>query len=259
MARIRLIVQASATDADARVKDLVTYTAALRDESGCLQSEDFRGSEFGENLLHLELWEDAAAFDAHWHGAMKAGASAMLAELMELQAPYHFGTVQAPRRHGQNGIEFYEHRYFMRDEGLWSRADEAERSSAVRWPAWGPIRIVVQGTGDPSADLSEMIKTSEETREEEGCLQFEHFRSLEFPENTVYLEHWASPEAFDLHWMNRTIQRSAGGARLAGGGARVERRYGQPGFEWYNHSFYTLINGIWHPEEPARRMSTVHW
>ena len=260
MTAIRLIVQSNPADADARAPDLVKFSAAVRQEPGCLQAEDFRGTEFSEDLLHIELWESPAAFDAHWQRALAEGQRAMLAELLALQAPYRFGSPQSPRRHGQNGIELYEHRYFTLHNQVWARLEESERSAYLRWPAWGAVRILIQNTSDPNADPSRKVQTALETRHEKGCDQFENFRGIEFPENTVAMETWTTPEIYDIHWLNRLLQqRRAATQPPPPQPTPVERRYGRPGFEWYSLCYYTVLNDVWMPEDPARRMLTVQW
>lgn len=262
MTAVRFVVQSNPAGAgNVDHPDLVAYSRSLRESPGCLQAEDFRGTEYPEDLLHIELWESAAAFDAHWQRTVQSGHGGMLAQLDSLQSPHHFGTPASPRRTGQNGVELYEHRYFARYDQIWGRADESERSASVRWPAWAQVRILIQGTSDPNADHSAQLENSRLTREEPGCEQFEHFRGLEYPENTVLMETWTSPEIYDRHWLNRLLQQAAAAASGSGpvNPPAVERRYGRPGPEWYNLCYYTLVDNVWLPEDPARRMVTVRW
>src|SRR5712691_268971 len=89
MTAVRLVVQSNPADSAARDADLVKYTTAMRETPGCVQAEDFRGTEYPEDLLHVELWESPASFDAHWQKAVSAGDAGLLADLLSLQSPHH--------------------------------------------------------------------------------------------------------------------------------------------------------------------------
>jgi hypothetical protein len=100
-----------------------------------------------------------------------------------------------------------------------------------------------------------------DTRHEPGCQQFEYFRSLEFPENALLLERWSGPEIYDIHFLNRSLQRLYGGPGTPSPATRLpaERRYGQAGLEFYQHAFFALVGGVWQPEEASQRMVTIRW
>ena len=130
----------------------------------------------------------------------------------------------------------------------------------MRFPAWGPVRIVIQGTSPPAEPTQAQLDNATESRLEPGCIQFENFRSVAFPENTCLMELWSSPEIYDLHWLNRLVQQAPRpGQAATPARPQVERRYGTPGFEWYAHSYYTLIDNVWQPEDRDLRMLTVRW
>ncbi len=254
MTAIRFVIQSNYADADARLPALLQYTKGARAEAGCLHAEDFRSTEYADDLLHLELWESSAAFDAHWQRVRE---SDYMRQALVWQAPNHGGLLTAPRLHGQSGIEVYRHAPYTRHEGAWAPADEALRSGSVQFPAWGPVRIIIHGTSPADSDPSAALENARQTRLEPGCLHFENFRGVEYPENTCLMELWTTPQIYDAHWLNRLIQQSR-----ATPGPRptpMERRYGSAGFEWYTHSFAAVVDGVLVPEEPALRMSTVRW
>jgi quinol monooxygenase YgiN len=255
---IRVVLQANSADAEAVLPSMLEYSSRTRSEAGNLQAEVFRGNEFAENVLLLELWEGAASFDTHW--AKVAADSRALEMFAAWQAPYHYGRPSAPRRQGTSGVEIYRQVLYSRVESAWAPSDAAERPASVRFPAWGPVRIVIQGTSEPGPPSPAQLDNAQESRLEPGCVQFENFRSVEYPENTCLMELWTTPEIYDIHWLNRLLQQAS---RASSGPAapppQVERRYGSPGFEWYAHSYYTLVDGIWQPEDTRLRMSTVRW
>ncbi|MDE3074685.1 MAG: antibiotic biosynthesis monooxygenase [Chloroflexota bacterium] len=66
------------------------------------------------------------------------------------------------------------------------------------------VRILVQFTADSAEIAEERIRTMVERArkteaEEQGCLQYEIFRSAMRPEQYALLEHWESREALDKH------------------------------------------------------------
>ena len=256
MTQIRVAIQSNYADADVRIRELVAESQEIRKEGGCLQAEDFRSVEFPGSLMHLQLWENAASFDTYWQGTGPRGG---LSDAAIWQAPHHYGLTSAPRRHGQGGVEFYRQQYFGRVDNAWVLVDEIERTESIRFPAWGPVRILIQGTSPPDGDISAQLDNAQETRLEPGCIQFEHYRGIEYPENTCLMELWSTPEVYDVHWLNRLVQQAARAGGPAVQRPQTERRYGSAGAEWYAHAYYTMVDGVWQPEEGARRMATVRW
>jgi len=237
---------------------LLARTAATRSEAGCLEAQDFRSIENPDHLLHLELWESPVAWDQHWANLRSSADGRQQIETMRtLQAPFHAGHPENPRKVGNDAVEFYPQRVFTRQGPIWAASGDAVSPGSIRWPVGGAFRLVIQMTIAPDADLTPRLRNTEVTRAEVGCEEFEFFRSLEFPENIALTETWSSPETYDKHWLNSLRRQAA----LPGGPAPtpVERRYGAAGFEWYPHCFYTLVGDVWMPEDPARRMSTVIW
>lgn len=257
MIPIRVLTQSNSTDLDNQLAGLLQRAAETRKESGCLEAEYFRGIEFPENLAYIELWESQAAYDAHW--ARQLGNGMSREELRLLAAPLHYGTTAAPRRHGHNGMEFYPYTPFERVDNAWLPKNTELRSSAIRWPSRSGVRIISQGN---AADDDYLTQTAIETRTEPGCAHFEHLRSVEFAENSLLLELWDSAAIYDVHWLHRVLQRMWGWG-VAGGSQPnrppFERRVGQAGIEFYQHSYYTLVGDVWEPERPEERMTTVRW
>ena len=259
MAEIRVLVQSAQEGLEGEVDALLERATKARKEPGCLQYELFRGTELPENFALLQLWESEQTFDAHWRKQAEAGAS-LLGDLRQLQAPYHLGSPQSPRRHGQNGVEFSKRVVTQPLDNVWVPRDESLRTESVRWPATLPVRFISQNTSDPSLPGQPQTYYGE-SRAEEGCLQFEPYRSIEFPENALTLELWDTPQAIEKHWLSRLTQRIYPGTGT-GPSPRPEpppRRYGQPGSEWSQTTWYAFVDGVWVPEDPAMRTLTIRW
>jgi quinol monooxygenase YgiN len=257
MPPIRVLIQSNHRDADSIVPMLLRKAEEARRAPGCLQFEFFRSPEFPENLVQLELWGNREAFDGYWREHPDGAFT--LAEAHVLEAPNHHGTAQWPRRHGMNGVEFYPHHYFERSDDAWQPVDRDAWSETVRWPAADGVRIIIQATSDPTVDgtMSEFIL---KTRQEPNCLQFDYYRSLDYPENSLHLELWDGPQAYDVHYLNRILDRQWGtSVRPANTSAQATRVYGRDGMEFYQHNFYTRVGTVWQPEEGAQRMVVIHW
>ena len=253
---IRALFSTNSRSLGDRVDELRRRADAVRNEPGCLEFDFFRGIEFPENFVLLELWENAEAFDRHW---ASFSATALPTSLRELCAPFHGGTADFPRRHGRSGAEFYPKRDFTFSGRTFVAADPTDRLECLRLPTVGGVRIVISSSTDPASDES-FYAYSAETRAQAGCLEFDFFRSLEFPENNLHLELWAGPPAvYDDHYALRTLQVLYGQGLARPPSSPVERRYGTAGFEFYQHQFYTHADGVWEPEDPAARLFTVRW
>lgn len=257
MGAVRVVLSSNSQSIEREVPNLIEQAQLIRKEPGCLQFEFFRGNEFPENFVQLELWESPEAYDDHWK---RHSQRALFDEVAKLEAPYHHGPPAFPRRHGVNGCELYHHTYFQQVAGAFTPVDSDKRSESIRWPAVPrPVRIVIQSSTDPSEDDAYLAYSSE-TRQEPGCLQFDYYRSLEFPENKLHLELWEDPpEVYDVHYLHRHLQRIWDiGVRQSP--RPVERRYGKSGMEFYPHRFFTLdANNTWQPEDVETRMITVRW
>lgn len=227
MTSVRMLLRAEGSDAMPR---LAALTEAARALPGCLHSEDFVALESDSQFLHVELWETPGAWDA----AYAARTEALTALAYRL--------------------EFYKFARFAPTGPAWVAVDSDARGETLRWPAApGPIRILIQVTGNPTDPAQPLVDLSYGTRQEEGCLEFTFFRSVDFPENLALLESWASPAIYDRHWQFRLSQNSPPPPPAP------ERRYGETTFEWYPECHFILKNGCWVAEEPAKRMDTVFW
>ena len=181
MPAIRVLIQANHAEPDAVIPALNEHAKRARGEPGCLQFEFFRSGDITENLLQLELWESVAAFDDHWQKHPES--AFMLAPANQLQSPYHYGSPERPRRHGDSGVEFYRHAYSRVSDGVWLPTDESQLPRTIRWPSYTGVRIINQSTEDP-ATAGDRTRYINDTRAEPGCTQFEQFRSVEFPVHT---------------------------------------------------------------------------
>lgn len=254
---IRLIIQSNPADWEARLPDLRSFTTALREEAGCVLAEDFRSVEVAENLMHMELWESAEAWDAYWaRGRNDDGGHAHLLDLMGLNPAVHDGGLESPRTVGQNGVEIYDFAPAVFVNGAWQPDDGRDRPRSVEWPAWGGVRIIYTSTSDPAGDRPENLEHSMRRRGMAGCDQFERFRGIEFPENNVLMETW-TPAAFDLQW--EVLQRESASRAPRPRPIPAQHRYGFQGGEWYHHCFFVLVDGVWQPEDPRLRSVRVHW
>lgn len=117
-----------------------------------------------------------------------------------------------------------------------------------------------------SEQLDRLRARAAAVRGEPGCLEFDTFRDVEFPENFAQLELWESPQAFDAHWQR---------AKLAGvfcalddlvaphHGGRPEspRRDGANGAEFYRHQLFAPPgpSAVFVAQDPAERIASVRW
>ncbi|WP_176695896.1 putative quinol monooxygenase [Phenylobacterium immobile] len=253
MAVIRVVLQ---TNSDKDVAVLQALSAHMRDQPGCIQAEDHRSIEFNDNLLHLERWTSPAAWDAAWASVQRTDLGPSVSQILEAcQAPHHNGLAESPRAYGTSGLEFYRHSRFSAERSFWQAIDEDERPLSVRWPIWSKIRIVIQMTADTEADISPRLQNAARTRAERGCEHFEFFRSLDYPENIALIELWTDAETYDLHWLDRVRQRR--GPPPSAAPSPIARRYGDTGFEFYNHTRYQQIAGVFQPEPLGWRGSML--
>jgi quinol monooxygenase YgiN len=101
-------------------------------------------------------------------------------------------------------------------------------------------------------------------RAEPGCLEFDTYRDVEYPENFAQLELWASPAAFDAHWQRTgTDGVFCEPANLIAphhrGTPDYPRRDGNNGAEFYHHQAFAMSNATFIPLEPAERIESVRW
>jgi quinol monooxygenase YgiN len=234
-------------------EDLLVYTAAARCGAGCQEAQCYRGFEHRQHVAVVELWSDEFAYSDYWRLLLESGEV--------------FKTVlrsSAGRSDGRNGAEFYGHQPFSQKEGVWMPPAYQERSSVVLWAAGAAVRIIIQATrGGIPESLPPLIRWSQETMREPGCLQFESFQSIESGagSDTLTLELWADQVIYDRHWALR--RRSvAAGAALASGNPQPERpprTFGTTAFEWYQQVLYSHLYDCWRPVDVERWSETVRW
>ena len=252
MARLRVLHQLCREMSDDA--DLLAHTAAARATPGCEEAECYRGCEHRENVTLIELWSDEFVYSDHWRALVKSGEA--------------FKTIlrsSAQRTFGHDGSEFYwQQIYATTKDRVWTPPEDHERSSVVRWAGGGPVRIIGKSTRDHAPEtLPPLVAYSEETRREPGCLQFEHFLSIEpgAEGDHVNLELWTNQVIYDRHFVLRG-QSTAAGAVLASGGRNVERpprTLGANGYEYYQCVRYTHLYDHWRPEDVDRWSETVRW
>jgi quinol monooxygenase YgiN len=101
-------------------------------------------------------------------------------------------------------------------------------------------------------------------RAEPGCLEFDTFRDVEYPENFAQLELWESSRAFDAHWES---SKAAGIlcevdnllAPHHRGTPDYPRRDGNNGAEFYRHQTFTISGQIFVATDPSERIESLRW
>jgi quinol monooxygenase YgiN len=115
------------------------------------------------------------------------------------------------------------------------------------------VRVIVNITA-PSAEEAERSLEARIERcrhveaTEEGCLQFEIYRSAVNPEKLALLEHWSSLAIYDHHWKHQHGQ-----------GPPTPRNPIPSRVEFYPHANYEVAGGIWVPSDPSERSETIRW
>ncbi len=175
MPAIRMMARVNADG----IETVCAATRAARELPGCLHAEDFSDIEERGDILHVELWETPADWDAAWSARQDLIAANL------------------------RGIEFYKHAHFMPTGPTWEACDANARAESIRWPISGAIRILIFVALGPGESNERHIQDSVETRQELGCEEFIFYRSLDFAENVALIETWSSPEIYDIHWKRR--------------------------------------------------------
>jgi quinol monooxygenase YgiN len=101
-------------------------------------------------------------------------------------------------------------------------------------------------------------------RAEPGCLEFDTFRDVEYPENFAQLELWESPQAFDAHWQrSKTVGMLCELENLVAphhrGTPEYPRRDGNNGAEFYRYRTFAMTNQTFVAKEPAERIESLRW
>lgn len=118
---VRIICQNSQANVEEITPALLDNARETRREPGCLQFAWLRSIEFPDHMLLLELWHDQALYDAHWLFRIKTGSGALPSRR------------PAPRQHGGNGLEFYQHQPFAHLYDRWQPVAPDRWSETVTW------------------------------------------------------------------------------------------------------------------------------
>jgi quinol monooxygenase YgiN len=112
------------------------------------------------------------------------------------------------------------------------------------------VNIAMESASMVDAGMEKRVeRCSRVEATEQGCLQYETFRSVHHPEKMVLLEHWASYELYDRHWTDQVAREGAPQAR-SGSKSVVE---------FYRHEPFTVVDGIWVPADSSKRSQTIRW
>jgi quinol monooxygenase YgiN len=116
------------------------------------------------------------------------------------------------------------------------------------------IRVIVSHTL-PSEAAAEADVRSRVDRcfrveaDEEGCRQFEVFRSAVHPSNFVLLMRWADEASYDRHFGRSAFL--------------AQRPQLEPGhtmdIEFYRRQLFAYADGAWNVAEPERRIRSIRW
>ena len=115
------------------------------------------------------------------------------------------------------------------------------------------VRVIATGTYATRELADEAFRLRNEAnrakQQEEGCLQYELFRSGDDPCKLVLIELWASKALYDRYWTTQCERE----------GLPSPERLRQARIEFYEHAEYTVIDGVWQPVDESDRMTTIRW
>ena len=120
------------------------------------------------------------------------------------------------------------------------------------------VRVIVSITAASAEAADEAIRQRVEVckrveAEEEGCLQYEVFRSVMRPERYTLIELWASKAIYDKHWrLSQERNRAKPPAPPAPDAP-------PPTVEMYKQTIFQRVDGIWQAADAAERMETIRW
>lgn len=126
-----------------------------------------------------------------------------------------------------------------------------------------PVRVLVtisapnaQAADAAIADRVEHCRRTE--AEEEGCLQYEIFRSTAAPNRWVLCELWSSKAIYDKHWKLQQERE-----KLDPPKPPPPPNPGDPPrrstVEFYVQQTYTVVDGVWTAADAEDRSDTVRW
>ncbi|GEM_PF-1765095 len=120
------------------------------------------------------------------------------------------------------------------------------------------VRVVVsvEAASEQAADeaIHKRVEVCRRTEaEEEGCLQYEVYRSALHPERYVLMELWASKAMYDKHWrLQQEREKVNPPSPPVPGGKR-------PTVEIYRQTQFQRVDGIWQAADPEERTETIRW
>jgi quinol monooxygenase YgiN len=120
------------------------------------------------------------------------------------------------------------------------------------------VRVIVSVTAPSVEAADEAIRQRVEACKkieatEEGCLQYEVFRSVMRPECYTLMELWASKAVYDKHW---SLVQEREGAKPASPPPTGSAR---PTVEMYKQTIFQRVDGIWQAADADERMETIRW
>lgn len=120
------------------------------------------------------------------------------------------------------------------------------------------VRVIVSGQAPSAEAADDLIAKRVEVckrvqAEEEGCLQYEVYRSAMRPDCYVLMELWASKALYDKHWrLQQERERANPPPPPAPGAPRAV-------VEMYRRTVFQRVDGIWQAADPEERMETIRW
>jgi quinol monooxygenase YgiN len=235
-------------DDDQELLDLSRQARGIR---GCLESEFYRGIEFPQNALILQLWQDQYLFADYWDGLLGGGAGPLEV----------FWKSTAERRYAMDSSEFYEHCPFIRSSDgseVFVAPGQGDRSVRIFWPSAGALRILTlhsPASVEKELDLIHWLDTGR--RAEPGCLQCEHFCGMEFQNHVAICEVWESQKAFDSHQLSN--RRTAKLSDVPSNRDDGVRQHGQNSREFYRFQQFVNLYQFWYPKAGESRSDVVTW
>ncbi|QGF23552.1 antibiotic biosynthesis monooxygenase [Raineyella fluvialis] len=220
-------------------------TTLLRKAPGCASAELY--GSLDESSFHVltMLWETEEAYDAFWRRAL-AG-----------DYPVLTGLVTGAAADGSVGTEFYRREIYALREGVWEPERLGESHRAIRWPATGEVRVVIQNAVQASPAMYDRI-TAEvaETRREEGCVSYHWCENTELPGHLLLVEVWADQVVYDRHWALRLST-----ATFRGDPLRIPAtpQRGPQTREFYRRQQFRHHYERWLPADSYAYATTVAW
>ncbi len=126
------------------------------------------------------------------------------------------------------------------------------------------VRVIVTVTTPSAAAadaaIAERVELCRRTEaDEEGCLQYEVFRSALRPERFVLCELWSSRAIYDKHWMLQQERERAAGPKPPAPPPQPGEKPRTSTVEFYEQRIYKNVDGVWMAADESARSATVRW